>query len=254
MEYKTIELSINDKICTLKLNYPQKLNSLSQLFFDEFDHAVFKIAKDKSVRVLIIRGTDEVFSAGGDLKEIAAADYTKSFLMCRRVQESFAALQNLEIPVIAALSGIVFGGGTELSLHCDIRFVDENTVIRLPESDLGLIPGAGGISILSRYFSPGDSAYYLFTGNQIPLTKALENGLVQKISNSGEVYNDAINFAKELLQKSPESLAAIKKIIVASLFLPVNELLDMEAKEFSSVVQLSGREKINAFFELKKKK
>lgn len=254
MEYKTILVTKQDDIRILKLNYPQKLNSLSQFFFDEFDSAIEDLFCDKSVKVLIIRGTDDVFSAGGDLKEIGDADYNKALLMCMRVQKSFAALQNLDIPVIAALNGIVFGGGFEMALHCDIRFAGENTVLRLPESDLGLIPGAGGISIFSKYVSQGDAAYYLFTGNQIPLTKALESGFIQKVCSSEEIYNEAIAFARELTLKSRESLSAIKKILVSSQFLPVNELLEMEAREFSSVLQLSGRDKIKSFFESKKKK
>lgn len=254
MEYKTIVVTKHDNICILKLNYPQKLNSLSQFFFDEFDYAIEELFGDKSVKIFIIRGTDEVFSAGGDLKEIGDADYDKALLMCMRVQKSFAALQNLEIPVIAALNGIVYGGGFELALHCDIRFASESTVLRLPESDLGLIPGAGGIGMFSKYVSQGDAAYYLFTGNQIPLTKALESGFIQKVYSPNDIYDETIAFAKELTLKSSQSLAAIKKIIIGSLFLPVNELLEMEAREFSSVLQLSGREKIKSFFESKRKK
>lgn len=254
MNYKTITLEIIENTGILKLNYPQKLNSLSQLFFDEFDDAIESILNDKDCKVLIIRGTDEVFSAGGDLKEIGSADYEKALLLCMRVQKSFGSLQNLPIPVIAALSGVVFGGGMELSLHCDIRFCSEKAVLRLPESDLGLIPGAGGISIFSRYFTPGDAAYYLFTGNQIPVEDALAKGLIQKIYTQDEIYDATLKFAEELTLKSSESLAAIKRVLISGMFGNLDDTLVMETREFSSVLQKSGREKIKTFFESRSKK
>ncbi len=254
MNYKTITFEITENIGILKMNYPEKLNSLSQLFFDEFDEIIESIHNNKECKVLIIRGTDNVFSAGGDLKEIGAADYERALLLCMRVQKSFGSLQNLPIPVIAALNGIVYGGGMELSLHCDIRFSSQSAVLRLPESDLGIIPGAGGISIFSKYFSPGDAAYYLFTGNPIPVEDAMIRGLVQKIYLEDELYDETYKFAKELSLKSPESLAAIKKIIISGMYGNLNDSLTMESREFSSVLQKSGRENIKAFFESRRKK
>jgi enoyl-CoA hydratase/carnithine racemase len=127
-------------------------------------------------------------------------------------------------------------------------------VLRLPESDLGLIPGAGGISIFSKYFTPGDAAYYLFTGNPIPVEEALAKGLIQKIYTQDEIYDETLKFAKELTLKSSESLSAIKKILISGMFGNLDDTLTMETREFSSVLQKSGREKIKAFFESKSKK
>lgn len=254
MDFKTISLTSHNNIAILKLDYEKKLNSLSQFFFDEFDEAIESIRKNKEHKVLIIRGTEKVFSAGGDLKDIGAANYDKALLMCLRVQKSFAALQNLSIPVIAALQGIVYGGGFELALHCDVRFCTKDTVLRLPESDLGLIPGAGGISMFSRIFSPSDAAYYLFTGNQIPVNDALTKGFVQRVIDNNTLYDDTLAFAEELAQKSPESLRAIKNIIITNQYDHLDTCMELEAREFSSVLQLSGRQKIEDFFNSKKKK
>ncbi len=252
MSYKTISLMNDSNITTLKLDYEQKLNSLSQTFFDEFDHAIEIVRNDKACKVLIIRGTEKVFSAGGDLKDIGSADSDKALMMCMRVQKSFGALHSLQLPVIAALNGIVFGGGFELALHCDIRFCTPSTVLRLPESDLGLIPGAGGISLFSRVFSPADAAYYLFTGNQIPIEDALLKGFVQRVYDNENLYDNVEAFAKELLSKSNESLTAIKKLLVMNLYDNLDDCLTNEAREFVSVLQASGKEKISEFFTNKK--
>ncbi|MDD3740085.1 MAG: enoyl-CoA hydratase/isomerase family protein [Bacteroidales bacterium] len=254
MKYKTISFDKIDNILVLQLNNPQKLNSLSQLFFDEFDEFIELTLKDNAFNVLIIKGLDDIFSAGGDLKEIGSADYERSLLMCMRVQKSFGALQNLPIPVIAILQGLVFGGGLELALHCDIRFSTNDAILKLPESELGLIPGAGGISILSRYFSPGDAAYYLFTGNQISIAEAKSKGLIQKVFSKEEIYQETLKFAKDIALKSSESLAAIKKVLISGMYNNLEDSLMMESREFSSVLQRSGREKIKLFFDSRNKK
>ncbi|MBN2778445.1 MAG: enoyl-CoA hydratase/isomerase family protein [Bacteroidales bacterium] len=251
MNYTTISLESNKSIFTLSLINEKKLNSLSQLFFDEFDDAISTIQNDNQARVLIIKGNEKVFSAGGDLKEIGAADYEKSFLMCTRVQRSFGLLHNLSIPVIAALDGIVYGGGFELALHCDIRFCTPETILRLPESDLGLIPGAGGISLFSKFISHSDAAFYLFTGDQIPIHDALSKGIVQKVISKEEIYKETLRFATELCKRSSESLSAIKKILYTNLYNDLNEGLTLESQEFTSVLQKAGRTKIDEFFKNK---
>lgn len=251
MEYKTISLNNTGNICVLKLNRPEKLNILSQIFFDEFESAIDFIFKDKEIKVLIIAGTDKVFSAGGDLKEMELANRDRAKVMCIRVQKAFASLMSLEIPVIAVLSGIVYGGGLELALHCDIRFCSEKTDFKLPESDLGLIPGAGGISLFSKIFSPADAAYFLMSGEQIPVSTALNKGLVQKVFRQETYFEDSMQFAKELAQKSQNSLAAIKRILIAGYFESTGDCLDSEVEEFSSVLNIDGKNKIRRFFEKK---
>lgn len=254
MNYKTIIVEAKDNIGYLKLNNPKKLNLLSQELIGELESAINYFSTNYDLKVLIISSVSkDVFSAGGELNEIAAADYDLGLAMCLRLQRVYSGLQNLEIPVIAALDGYVLGGGLELALHCDIRFAGENTILRLPESDIGLIPAAGGICMFSKYFSLADSAYYLFTGNQIPIEKALEKGFVQKIYKSDELMIETEKFAKLLCTKSSQSLRAIKKILISSMFLDVNELLEMEAREFSSVLQTDGKERIKQFFEKRNK-
>ncbi len=252
MEYKTISLNNTGNICVLKLNRPEKLNILSQIFFEEFESAIDFVFNDKGIKVLIITGTDKVFSAGGDLKEMESADRVRAKVMCIRVQKAFASLMALEIPVIAVLSGIVYGGGLELALHCDIRFCSEKTDFKLPESDLGLIPGAGGISLFSKIFSNADVAYYLMSGEQIPVSIAFNKGLVQKVFRKETYFEDSMQFAEKLAQKNRNSLAAIKRILVSSYFESTSECLNSEVEEFSSVLDIDGKNKIKSFFETKK--
>ncbi len=251
MNYKTISIQIVDKVCILTLNRPEKLNILSRIFFDEFDHAINNISQNKNLRVLIIAGNEKVFSAGGDLNEIGNADRETAKVMCMGVQKVFASLFALDIPVIAAVSGIVYGGGLELALHCDIRFCSEETIFKLPESDLGLIPGAGGISLFSKIFSKADAAYYLMSGIEIPVETAMSKGLVQNVFETEKLLDETISFAKELSKKSRASLSAIKKILIAGYFETTEECLNMEIEEFVSTLNIDGKDKIREFFKFK---
>jgi len=253
MKYKTISFENQKKITVLHLNNPARLNSLSQLFFNEFDIFIKSLHKDNKCNVLIIKGLDDCFSAGGDLKEIGSADYEQSLLMCMRVQNSFEALFNLPFPVIAMLQGLVYGGGLELALHCDIRFSTDTAVLKLPEAELGLIPGAGGISILSKYLGHGDTSYYLFTGNQIPIDTAKAKGIIQRVFSKEDIYKETLKFAESLSEKSFESLMAIKKVLIHGMYNDLESSLNMETREFSSVLQACGHEKIKSFFASRKK-
>ncbi|MDL2262080.1 enoyl-CoA hydratase/isomerase family protein [Bacteroidales bacterium OttesenSCG-928-I21] len=250
--YKTILLeSTNSDIKVLTLNYPKKLNILSQVFFDEFDTCIENLRNEKSIKSLIIKGNEKVFSAGGDLKEMLSTNYEDSYQMCIRTQNSFKSLINLDFPVIAMLDGLVYGGGFELALHCDIRFCTPETIFKLPEVDLGLIPGAGGISIFSKTFSLSDVAYYLYSGGQIPVEEVYRKGLIQEVINKNNIYDFSVNFAKKICNKSQESISTIKRILYSNLFSSLDQCLEMEAKEFSSVLQRIGKKKITEFFETK---
>lgn len=253
MNYQTIAVSYEKKVCILSFCRPEKKNILSQIFFDEFEHAIESLFQDKELRVLVLTGDENVFSAGGDLKEIGEASDSQIKLLSMRVQAAFASLLSLDIPVIAAISGITFGGGLELALHCDIRFCSENTVFRLPESDLGLIPGAGGVRLFSRLFSPADAAYFLMSGREIPLETARNKGLVQKIFKQEELLPATLRFAHELSEKSKFALSSIKRILVATYFETTEECLNMEVEEFASALKNEAREGIEQFFKSKKK-
>lgn len=253
MDYQTISVEFDKKVCILSFCRPEKMNIIGNEFLDEFEHAIDKLFQNKDVRVLVITGNEKVFSAGGDLKEIASTSDSEIKLLSMRVQAAFASLFSLEIPVIAAISGVAFGGGLEIALHCDIRFCSENTVFRLPESDLNLIPGAGGISLFSKLFSPADAAYFLMSGREIPLETSLNKGLIQKIFKQEELLPETLKFAHELSKKSKFALSSIKRILVATYFETLEECLNMEVEEFSSALKNGGRKRIEQFFESRKK-
>lgn len=248
MNYQTIKVDDLDTVRVIKFDNAAKLNVLSQLFFDEFDNEMERLFADTSVRVLVLTGNERVFSAGGDFRDMYAADYKHAFLMCERAQRSMEQLQNLDIPVVAALSGIVVGGGLEIALHCDIRFAADNVELRFPEVNMGLIPAAGGCSLLPRYLSTGNAAYYLLSGLPIPLQTAIDKGIIQQVFAPEHLFHETMAFANMLAQKERQSLAAIKKILISQMYENTNKCKNYEVREFSSVLQQCGKKYIEKFF------
>ncbi len=248
---KTISIT-HGTITTIKFDNEPTMNAMSQLFLKEFHEAVESIRNDKECRVLIIRGTEKVFSAGGNLHEISGADYEKAVLMATNAHYIYDGLLNLEIPVVAALDGIVYGGGLELALRCDIRFCSPETRMKFPEVDMGIIPGAGGISFLSKYISPADIAYYVYSCKQITVDYANLHGIVQDVFPRNELYAKAEEFAELLASKPREALRAAKHEITATMSKPLSEALQIEIREFASTLQTDGKRIIAEWFEKKK--
>jgi len=250
--FETISISRSGDISIIKLDNESTMNAMSQLFLKEFHEAIENVRNDKDCRVLILRGTEKVFSAGGNLHEIAEADYEKATLMATNAHYIYDALLNLDIPVIAALDGIVYGGGLELALRCDIRFCTPETRMKFPEVDMGIIPGAGGISFLSRYIPPADIAYYVYSCKQIPVEYAKQHGIVQEVFSRNELYAKAEDFAKLIASKPREALRAAKHEIIATMSRPLSECLQIEIKEFAATLQNDGKRIIKEWFEKKK--
>lgn len=250
---ETISITHSNNITTIKFDNEQTMNAMSQLFLKELHEALEAVGNDSECRVLILRGTEKVFSAGGNLHEIAGADYEKAVLMATNAHYIYDKILNLEIPVIAALDGIVYGGGLEIALRCDIRFCTPQTRMKFPEVDMGIIPGAGGISFLSRYISPADIAYHVYTCHPISVEYAHQHGIVQDVFPREDIYIRSFEFAQQIATKPREAIRAAKHEIIATMHRNLKECLDIEIKEFASTLQSDGKKIIEDWFEKKKK-
>jgi enoyl-CoA hydratase len=122
MEYQTLIIEIVDHVATLTINRPECMNAINGQLMDDFSAALDSIEFDDRVRALIVTGGDKVFAAGADIKEISRLDTpTAAHAFVLKIQKIFKRLQSLEMPVIAAISGLALGGGCELVLACDCR-------------------------------------------------------------------------------------------------------------------------------------
>ncbi len=151
MAYDNIIFNVEDDIALITFNRPKALNALSADLLQELSDALDEVAKNEDIRILILTGAGEKsFVAGADITELAKFNALQGKNFAEKGQYIINKLQELPIPVIAAVNGFALGGGTEIALTCDFIYASENAMFGQPEINLGLIPGFGGTQRLPR--------------------------------------------------------------------------------------------------------
>ena len=156
MSFENLICETVDRIATVTVNRPEKLNALNRTTIDEL-HACFEaLEMDPAVRVVILTGAGEkAFVAGAEIGEMADLTPVAAELFARRGQALTDRIENLGKPVLAAVNGFALGGGCELALACSFRYAAETAKLGLPETGLGLIPGYGGTQRMARLVGRG---------------------------------------------------------------------------------------------------
>ncbi len=214
--YDFIAFDRHDTIAILRLNRPDNLNAWNLAMRQELRDAVRACVEDDDLRVLIITGTGRAFSAGedvrgmGDLSAVGPKGFRRRVRMIHNV---FDEIEQMEIPVIAAINGVAAGGGLELALSCDFRFAADSAKMGLPENNVGLIPGSGGISRLVKLVGPSKAKRLVMTGEIVPADKALAYGLVDEVVPASDLIDHAVAFAEQLAAKAPLALGTAKLVI-----------------------------------------
>ncbi len=214
MEYQNIIFQIEEQIATITFNRPEVLNALNEASLKEFSHAVDKVAGDEGIRVLILTGAgDKSFVAGADITEFLKFNALKAKAFSETGHGLVNKLQELSIPVIAAVNGFALGGGCEVVIACDFIYASENAMFGLPEINLGIIPGFGGTQRLPRLIGKNRAKEMIFTGKMIPAVEAQTMGLVNKVCAQDQLMNEVLNVARTIVSKGKVSLRAAKQAI-----------------------------------------
>jgi len=200
-------------ICVLKINSPQTLNALSVELIDELDSALLKISNDGVSRVLIITGVGKSFVAGANILQMKNMTKDEAYKFAKKGSDLFIKIENLEIPVIAAINGYALGGGCELALACDLKVASQNSKFGQPEVKLGIIPGFSGNIRLTKQLGPVLAKEFIFTGRFIEANEALRIGLVNKVVENDKVIEEVMSLAREILSNSSNAICIAKKMI-----------------------------------------
>lgn len=217
------------------LNRPDQINAIN----DEIRHgvpaALAELELDSEVNVIVIRGEGpRGFCAGADIKERRGPE--TSLQVRRRMERTrwIEALDRVEKPIIAAIHGYCMGGGMELALACDIRFVTPDVVMSLPETGLGLIPGGGGTQRLPRVVGPGRALDLLLTGERLSATEALAVGLVTRVASTPAALRDEVAaLARKIASKPPTATLFVKQAARAATELDLKSGLNLELDLFA---------------------
>lgn len=210
-------LEINQHIATVTLNRAEKLNALDMEMFYAIRKCIKKIKKNSSIRVVILKADGKDFSSGLDVKSVMKKPSNVVKLLWKwwpyhanLAQIVSVGWRQLKVPVIACVQGRCWGGGFQIALGADFLIAHENAEFSIMESRWGLIPDMGG-SIALREKAPLDHAMkFAMTAEVFSANKAQEIGVVTDICS--DIDNEAQQLALQLLQKSPNALAAIKKL------------------------------------------
>src|SRR5699024_2220209 len=148
-----VQVDIDDRIAKVQLNNPP-LNTFDTATQVVLLAAIRRLAADEAIRVLVLTGSDRAFAAGADINELASLEYEAAVDWNHAIQQTFSAIAELPIPVIAAVNGFALGGGMELALAADYRIASRGAKMGQPEVLLGIIPGSGGTQRLRHLVGP----------------------------------------------------------------------------------------------------
>lgn len=234
MNYENLILNVKDKISTLTINRPDKLNALNDKTFDELKRVLLEIRDNDEIYVLIITGAgDKSFVAGADIAELNKCNFNTGKEFSKKGQKVFDLIENLGKPVIAAVNGFALGGGCELALACHIRIASDKAKFGQPEVNLGVIPGYGGTQRLARLINTGRAAEYILTGDIFDAEEALRIGLVNRIIPHENLMDEAKELAQKISSKGQIAIkSSLKSIISVNDFSQV-EGLNLEAELFA---------------------
>ncbi len=249
MDYQALVYSLSDRVGVVRLNRPEKMNSLNPQLLDELAAIAAAVDHDPEVSVLVITGTEKYFCAGADIGELAKiASPEGGFQFTRRFHHTFQRLGNLSIPVIAALSGYVLGGGFELAINCDLRYASESAVLGLPEVDLGVLPAATGTQKLPRLVGLGAGLELLLTGKRIDAKEALRIGLVNGVFPKETYMEEIMSIARAMAQKPRAALTANKRLATRGIDMPFEAASVYESTQFAAMCQTPDfQERIHRF-------
>ncbi|BAM92133.1 putative enoyl-CoA hydratase-isomerase [Bradyrhizobium oligotrophicum S58] len=234
-------LDISERIALLTLNRPERLNALSYALIDALMAALDRIETDPGIRAVILTGAGErAFSAGADIDEFTAsvrqgrATALRDFV--RRGQAMTARLEAFSKPVIAAINGLAFGGGCEITEAVHLAVASERASFAKPEIRLGMPPTFGGTQRLPRLVGRKRGLELLLTGDPFPAQRALEIGLVNAVVPHHELLPAARALAGRIIRHSPDAVAGVITAATRGLNMAISEGLQVEAEQFASLV------------------
>ncbi len=241
---------VADRVATITINRPDRLNALNDNVFELLADAVARVQTRDDIGGAILTGAGRAFVAGADITELQAKSPGEALKLSRRGQEVFRHLELLEKPVVAAVNGFAFGGGCELAMACHVRIASDQAKFGQPEVKLGTIPGYGGTQRLPRLVGTGRALQLMLTGDPIDAAEAFRIGLVNAVVPPEALMPTARAMLDRMLANGPLALGACIDAVHRGAALPLDEALAMESAQFGLMAASADmREGTAAFLE-----
>ena len=254
MSYTNLLFEVEGGVATITFNRPKALNALNNELLGELNVVLDEIDGNAEIRVLILTGSgDKAFIAGADISELASFNALQAKIFSKKGHEAIGKLQELSIPVIAAVNGFALGGGSEMALACDFIYASEKAKFGLPEITLGIIPGFGGTQRLPQLVGKNMAKEMIFTGKMLSAAEAKEIGLVNKVCAPESLLDDVKKTADAIAAKGQTALRAAKQAVNASLDVDIKTGCNIEIDAFAlCLASEDAKEGTSAFLEKRK--
>jgi enoyl-CoA hydratase len=248
--YQTLTLAVADRVATITINRPEKLNALNAATIAELDAVAREIRARSDVAGAVLTGAGRAFVAGADISELAGQSPLEARARARRGQEAFRLFESSPKPVVAAVNGFAFGGGCELAMACHMRVASEAAKFGQPEVKLGTAPGYGGTQRLPRLVGRGRALELLLTGATIDAVEAWRIGLVNRVVPAADLMETARALVLQVVANGPLAVAACIDAVDRGLDIPLDDGLALEAGNFAVLAATSDMgEGTRAFLE-----
>ena len=250
MAYQFLTFAVSDRIATITVNRPDKLNALNDATIHELGTAIDEARARDDVGGVLLTGAGRAFVAGADISELQGQTPLAATARARVGQQVFRRFETSPKPVVAALNGFTLGGGCELAMACHVRIASEAAKLGQPEVKLGILPGFGGTQRLPRLVGRGAALRLLLTGEMITAAEAFRLGLVDQVVAPDALIDTATSLLKSMLANAPLALAGCIEALDRGLVLSVDEGCTIESDHFGLLSSTSDmREGMRAFLE-----
>lgn len=253
IKYETINVWQENNIGFIQFNRPKAMNAMNEQLSDECYEASVLFEEDPDIRVVILCGNEHAFAAGADLKAVSQFNPFQARKFLDKVHRNMMFIEDSHKPYIAAVRGLVLGGGLETVLACDLRIIAENTTLGLPEIKVGIFPGGGATQRLPRNTSIALAKQYIFSGDFFDSATAYRLGIANLVVAPEQVMDETRKAAKKLCKKSPLALREAKNAINMSMNTDIKTGCRMEQLAWSMLFSSADqKEGMNAFLEGRK--
>ncbi len=242
MNYETIVVETEGRVGIIRLNRPQALNALSAALKSEVNRALIDFDADESIGCIIITGSEKVFAAGADVKELA-----------EEKAPTWDQVAKTKKPTIAAVAGYALGGGCEIAMQCDFIVAADTAKFGQPEIKIGVIPGCGGTQRLALAVGKAKTMDMILTGRMMDAQEAERLGLVARLVPAAQLMDEALRAAQAIAAMSLPSLVAAKKAVNGAFDNPLHEGLRYELELYDALFSTEDqKEGMQAFIEKRK--
>lgn len=199
-----------DHVFHLEINRPEKKNALTVEMYENLANALISAEADDAVRVVLLTGAGDTFSAGNDLRDFLERPPTGEQSPVHRF---LTALMLSRVPIVAAVQGMAVGIGTTMLLHCDLVYAGRGARFHLPFTSLGLVPEAGSSLLLPQRIGYARAAQMLLLGEPLDAESALEAGLISDVFDDHLLQEEAADRARRLAELPPEAVRTSKSLM-----------------------------------------